>query len=130
MHPLSLRLSQRLPVLSCASLNVAARRLALAAERLALAGEAFTQAVTLRVHQDQLESRPPLHAGLGLWDQTRTARELGRSEATLTKWRSERRGPRFFKVGGEPRYAPADVQDWLLGQRRSFDTGSGNRRRT
>ena len=36
---------------------------------------------------------------------------------TLANWRSAKKGPRFFRLGGLVRYDPADVAEWLEDQR-------------
>lgn len=36
---------------------------------------------------------------------------------TLANWRSAKKGPGFFRMGGLVRYDPADVNAWLAGQR-------------
>jgi len=46
-----------------------------------------------------------------------TARVLNVSRGTLSRWRSEGRGPKFLKLGSEPtapiRYRPADIKTFL-----------------
>jgi predicted DNA-binding transcriptional regulator AlpA len=39
------------------------------------------------------------------------------SVLTLRKWRSQKRGPQFVKIGVLVRYRPADVDAWIAGQR-------------
>jgi Helix-turn-helix domain len=41
------------------------------------------------------------------------AKQLQISVAALRKWRIERRGPRFIKVGSLVRYKPEDLFAWL-----------------
>jgi predicted DNA-binding transcriptional regulator AlpA len=48
-----------------------------------------------------------------LIDEKELARLIRVSIATLRYWRSERKGPRFRKVGQMVRYAPSDVATWL-----------------
>jgi predicted DNA-binding transcriptional regulator AlpA len=44
----------------------------------------------------------------------KAARYLGVSEASLRLWRSESRGPRFFKAGEKLiRYRRADLDSWI-----------------
>lgn len=44
----------------------------------------------------------------------KAARYLGISEASLRLWRSEGRGPRFFKAGEKLiRYRRADLDAWI-----------------
>lgn len=38
---------------------------------------------------------------------------LGVSEATVSRWRTFNRGPRFLDLSGIARYRRADVEDWL-----------------
>ena len=38
------------------------------------------------------------------------------SVLTLRKWRSQRRGPQFVKIGALVRYRPADVDAWIASQ--------------
>jgi excisionase family DNA binding protein len=35
------------------------------------------------------------------------------SLATIRRWRLERRGPKFIKVGALVRYQPEDLEEWL-----------------
>ena len=35
-------------------------------------------------------------------------------EATLTTWRAQRTGPRFYRVGRHVRYRRDDLEAWLL----------------
>jgi helix-turn-helix protein len=35
---------------------------------------------------------------------------------SLRRWRLEKRGPTFFKVGSLVRYRPEDLEQWLLAQ--------------
>jgi excisionase family DNA binding protein len=41
------------------------------------------------------------------------ARQLHISVASLRRWRLERRGPPFIKVGSLVRYRPEEVEAWL-----------------
>ena len=41
------------------------------------------------------------------------AGQLNVSLATLRRWRLERRGPRFVKVGALVRYRPEDLEQWM-----------------
>jgi excisionase family DNA binding protein len=41
------------------------------------------------------------------------ARQIKVSLASLRKWRVERRGPQFVKVGALVRYRPEDVERWM-----------------
>lgn len=45
------------------------------------------------------------------------ASHLGRSEATLARWRMEGKGPRFVRMGQFVRYDTADVEAWLEQQK-------------
>lgn len=36
------------------------------------------------------------------------------SMATLAKWRSQRIGPKFLKIGGLVRYSNTSLNDWLI----------------
>ena len=36
------------------------------------------------------------------------------SEATLERWRSQRKGPQFLRLGGQVRYRLADVESYEL----------------
>jgi len=44
------------------------------------------------------------------------ADRLDLSLASLRRWRLEKRGPRFIKVGSLVRYRPEDLEEWLLAQ--------------
>jgi predicted DNA-binding transcriptional regulator AlpA len=41
------------------------------------------------------------------------AKHLQVSVACVRRWRLERRGPRFLKIGALVRYRPEDVEDWI-----------------
>jgi predicted DNA-binding transcriptional regulator AlpA len=41
------------------------------------------------------------------------ARQLRVSVASLRRWRLERRGPQFIKVGSLVRYRPDEIEVWL-----------------
>ena len=41
------------------------------------------------------------------------ARLTGLSVATVRRWRLQRQGPRYLKIGAAVRYRPADVTAWL-----------------
>ena len=41
------------------------------------------------------------------------AKRLHVSLASLRRWRLERRGPQFIKVGSLVRYRPEDLESWL-----------------
>lgn len=41
------------------------------------------------------------------------AKQLNVSVATLRRWRLERRGPQFIKVGSLVRYRPEELEAWL-----------------
>ncbi len=42
-----------------------------------------------------------------------TARELKLKEQTLAVWRSQGRGPKFYKVGRSVFYRRSDISAWL-----------------
>jgi predicted DNA-binding transcriptional regulator AlpA len=37
---------------------------------------------------------------------------IGTTPATMRRWRHERRGPKYFKIGSLVRYAVGDIEDW------------------
>lgn len=39
------------------------------------------------------------------------------SVLTLRKWRTQRRGPQFVKIGALVRYRPEDVDAWIAAQK-------------
>ncbi len=41
------------------------------------------------------------------------AKQINVSLATLRRWRLEKRGPRFVKVGALVRYRPEDLEQWM-----------------
>lgn len=48
------------------------------------------------------------------FDPRKTARYLGVSDATLRLWRSEGKGPRFYRAGEKlVRYRRADLDAWI-----------------
>jgi len=60
----------------------------------------------------------PHHATLNvardLLTEAQLADELGRSVRTIQRWRAQRVGPPFIRLGREIRYRPDAVRDWLL----------------
>ncbi len=44
------------------------------------------------------------------------SRQLHVSLAALRRWRLERRGPQFIKVGSLVRYRPEELEQWLTAQ--------------
>jgi excisionase family DNA binding protein len=44
------------------------------------------------------------------------AKQLHVSVASLRRWRLERRGPQFIKVGSLVRYRPEEIEAWLAAQ--------------
>jgi predicted DNA-binding transcriptional regulator AlpA len=51
------------------------------------------------------------------------ARQLHVSVASLRRWRLERRGPQFIKVGSLVRYRPDEIEVWLA----ALPTGGAGR---
>ena len=43
------------------------------------------------------------------------------SVLTLRKWRSQKRGPQYVKIGALVRYRPDDVDAWIVAQKSSGD---------
>jgi len=43
------------------------------------------------------------------------------SVLTLRKWRSQKRGPQFVKIGALVRYRPEDVDAWIGAQTASYE---------
>jgi len=54
--------------------------------------------------------------GLILVTESEVSRLLQVSLARLRKWRVEKRGPRFIKIGSLVRYRLADLHQWLSSQ--------------
>ena len=50
---------------------------------------------------------------INLFTEDAVAEQLNISLASLRRWRLEKRGPRFIKVGSLVRYRPEDVEAWL-----------------
>ena len=48
-----------------------------------------------------------------LMTETEVAKRLSVSLASVRRWRLERRGPAFMKVGALVRYRPEDLDAWL-----------------
>ena len=48
-----------------------------------------------------------------LMRETEVAKRLNVSLASIRRWRLERRGPAFVKVGALVRYRPEELDDWL-----------------
>jgi hypothetical protein len=53
------------------------------------------------------------------------AKQLHVSTASLRRWRLERRGPQFIKVGSLVRYRPEELEAWLA----ALPTGGTSERR-
>jgi predicted DNA-binding transcriptional regulator AlpA len=53
---------------------------------------------------------------LDLMDEEETAKAVGKSRATLRKWRRELTGPTWLKIGREVHYRPAALEKWLQAQ--------------
>ena len=51
-----------------------------------------------------------------LWCARDVAEFLNVSQATLSRWRREKIGPPFLRVGGVSRYNPASVRAWVTEQ--------------
>ncbi len=49
----------------------------------------------------------------GLLNERDISRITGMSLATVRRWRLQRQGPRFIKIGAAVRYWPADLMAWL-----------------
>jgi excisionase family DNA binding protein len=54
------------------------------------------------------------------------ADELKVSRRTLQRWRTEKRGPRWIRVGKAPRYKRGDVTAWLEAHAAEGDAGSAD----
>lgn len=50
---------------------------------------------------------------LNLMTEEQVSKLLHVSVASLRRWRLERRGPAFIKVGSLVRYKPEDLEQWL-----------------
>jgi hypothetical protein len=50
-------------------------------------------------------------------DEKQVAEKLHLAPRTLVKWRSEKKGPPFYKVGRNALYDINDINKWLLNQR-------------
>lgn len=48
-----------------------------------------------------------------LLNEIEVAKHLQVSIACVRRWRLERRGPRYLKIGSLVRYRPEDIQHWL-----------------
>jgi predicted DNA-binding transcriptional regulator AlpA len=49
-----------------------------------------------------------------LLSEIEVAKRLQVSVACVRRWRLERRGPRYLKIGSLVRYRPEDIQHWLM----------------
>ncbi len=50
---------------------------------------------------------------LDLCTEEQVAKQLRVSLASVRRWRLEKRGPLFIKVGALVRYRPEDIENWL-----------------
>ncbi len=53
------------------------------------------------------------------------SKRLNVSVATLRRWRLEKRGPMFIKVGSLVRYRPEDLDSWVAALPTGGDSTSG-----
>jgi hypothetical protein len=56
------------------------------------------------------------------------AKQLHVSIASLRRWRLEKRGPQFIKVGSLVRYRPEELEAWLASQPTGGANPAGSRR--
>ena len=65
----------------------------------------------------------PRRPGGRLLTPAQAAEHLGLPQSTLARWRSEKRGPEFFKLEGVlVRYSASDLDEWLAKSRVSTGT--------
>jgi hypothetical protein len=50
-----------------------------------------------------------------LLNERQVSERLNVSVAALRRWRVQRRGPVFLKIGSMVRYSPKDLESWLAG---------------
>lgn len=65
------------------------------------------------VHVFPMSTHESTHDPFDLWTEEVLSERLGIPVKTLQRWRAYGGGPRFVKVGRQPRYRPASVLDWL-----------------
>ncbi|MFB9775389.1 helix-turn-helix domain-containing protein [Brevibacterium otitidis] len=63
-------------------------------------------------------SAPPPTKPVPLWTPAQVAEYLAVPEDRLARWRCDRVGPPFVKIGRSVRYHPRQVARWLQGQTR------------
>lgn len=51
-----------------------------------------------------------------LLNENQVAQRLGVSIATVRRWRSQKTGPKFRKLGASVRYASDDLKSWIEAQ--------------
>lgn len=61
-----------------------------------------------------------------LLNEIEVAKHLQVSEACVRRWRLERRGPRYLKIGSLVRYRPEDIQRWLMSRPSGGDIRLGD----
>jgi predicted DNA-binding transcriptional regulator AlpA len=59
---------------------------------------------------------------INLLTETQVSQEIQVSLACLRRWRLEKRGPCFIKLGSLVRYRPEDIQEWIA----SLPTGGSS----
>lgn len=57
-----------------------------------------------------------------LWTPDQLAAFLRLPEKTLRKWRSERTGPTWLKIGRHVRYEPQQIRIWLRERKEAADS--------
>jgi predicted DNA-binding transcriptional regulator AlpA len=58
--------------------------------------------------------------------QNKLAQRWQISEATVERWRSQRKGPQFLRLGGQVRYRLVDVESYERERLEVFGTGQNN----
>jgi hypothetical protein len=86
----------------------------------------------LRMPRGHVEGRADMALLDDYYSSLELAEELGRSERTLGRWRSQGIGPPITLIQQTPFYRIASVRTWLLSQERQFvcQIGRGTGRRS
>jgi predicted DNA-binding transcriptional regulator AlpA len=58
------------------------------------------------------------------WTDRQVANVFQISGATLRRWRTQRKGPKYCRLGGSIRYRVADVREWAANQPTGGEVGT------
>lgn len=63
------------------------------------------------------DGQRPREESSDIFNEVTLSKKIGVPKSTLTHWRMEGRGPKFFKVGKSVYYRGQDIKDWANSQK-------------